>query len=283
MSSKLYQGIFIPYSGKPEEVELNIESGGIRRKLNCELTDNATLRAKDYKLCLFCDDVGFKKRLPVNPLSTRLACSLFGNTTYHLPVVGNTLLLDDEKNLTVKDLSSLLKASTDIPHTEEIANCLIADLFQVKVPYEVSFKKEFRVIHILCREVSGKENMSQLKPTFQRICYLGDDMESLSIDNDYWNYIVVQVKNIDRIKTTELKKPLKPFRVFIDGKESVFQDESIINNKKISNILSMLLLSAEEVTYSEHGYKNDITTNLVEKIDELRNKFDKSSLKQLDY
>src|SRR6185436_17480590 len=154
---------------------------------------------------------------------------------------------------------------------------------QVKVPYEVSFKKEFSDIHIVCREVAGKENASQLKPTIQRICYLGDDTESLSIDNDYWNYIVVQVKNIDRIKTTESKKLLKPFRVLIDGKESVFQDESIINNKKISNILSMLLLSAEEVTYSEHGYKNDITTNLVEKIDELRNKFDKSSLKQVDY
>jgi hypothetical protein len=36
MSGKLYQGIFIPYSGKPEEVKLNIESGGIRRKLNCK-------------------------------------------------------------------------------------------------------------------------------------------------------------------------------------------------------------------------------------------------------
>ncbi|CAG8744759.1 11226_t:CDS:1, partial [Acaulospora morrowiae] len=220
MPRKLYRGIFIPYSGNPEVVKLNIESGGIRRKLNCELTDNATLRAKGYKLCLFCDDVGIMKGLPVNPLATRLACSLFGNTTYHLPVVGNTLLLDDEKNLTVEDLNSLLKAPTDIPHTKEIANCLMADLLQVKVLYEFSFEKEFRVIHIVCREVSGKENMSQLKPAFQRICYLGKDMESLSIDNDYWNYIVVPVKNIDRIKTTKLRKSLRPFRVLIDGKES---------------------------------------------------------------
>ncbi|CAG8637683.1 18479_t:CDS:1 [Acaulospora morrowiae] len=281
MSSKLYQGIFIPYSGRPEEVELNIESGSIQRKLNCKLTDYVTLWAKDYKLCLFCDDVGVKKDLSVNPLATRLACSLFGNTTYHLPVLGNTLLLDDEKNLTFKDLSTLLNAPTDIPHTEEIANCLIADLFQVKVPYEISFKKEFRTIHIVCREVSGKENMSQLP--FPHMCYLGEDMESLLIENTYWNYIVVQVKNIDCIKMTESKRSLDPFRVFIDEKLSVFQDESIINNKKISNILSMLLVSAEEVDYSEHGYKNDITTNLVEKINEIRNKFDKSSLKKLNY
>src|SRR6185312_8943624 len=101
MSSKLYQGIFIPYSGRPEEVEINIESGGIRQKLNCELTDNVTLRVKDYKLCLFCDDMGIRKCLPVNPLATRLVCSLFGNTTYPAPVVGNIHLLDDEKNLTI--------------------------------------------------------------------------------------------------------------------------------------------------------------------------------------
>jgi len=70
--------------------------------------------------------------------------------------------------------------------------------------------------------------------------------------------------------------------VFIDGKESVFQDESIIHNKKNGNILGILLLSAEEVKYSEYVY-NNITTNLFENIDKLRHQLKKSSLYPVDY
>ena len=71
--------------------------------------------------------------------------------------------------------------------------------------------------------------------------------------------------------------------VFIDGKEAVFRNESIINNKKNCNILCRLLLSAEEVKYSEYVYNNIITTNLFENIDKLRHQLKKSSLYPVDY
>ena len=69
MSNELYQGIFIPYSGRPEEIKINNESGDIWQKLNCKLTDHVTLWAKNYKLSLFCDDFSIKKHLPMNPLA----------------------------------------------------------------------------------------------------------------------------------------------------------------------------------------------------------------------
>ncbi len=107
-------------------------------------------------------------------------------------------------------------------------------------------------------------------------------MESVALND--WDYIVVQVKNIHRIKIDESEKSLRPIlKVLIDGKESVFRDESIINNEKNSEILCKLLLLAEEVTYSEYVFKNEISTNLFENIDKLRHQFKKSSLKSVDY
>ena len=167
-------------------------------------------------------------------------------------------------------------------HIEEIATCLLTDLFQLKFLNNFSSKKKSCGIHILCREVAGKENKSQFKWHFQRICYLSEDMESVALND--WDYIVVQVKNIHHIKIDESEKSLRPIlKVLIDGKESVFRDESIINNEKNSEILCKLLLSAEEVTYSEYVFKNEISTNLFENIDKLRHQFKKSSLKPVDY
>jgi hypothetical protein len=277
MSNDSHQGIFIPYSGKPEEIKINIESGDIRWKLNCELTDHITLWAKNYKLSLFCDDLSFKKFLPTNPLATRLVFNLFGNE-YPAVVRGNVVLLDDEKKLTIRDLSLLLKASLVAFRTEEIATCLLTDLFQFKLADNLTFKPYSCTIQILCRDVAGKENKSQFKRSFHQICYLGEDMEFASVDD--WNFIVVQVKNIHRIK---MKSSGPILKVLIDGKESVFRDESIINNKENCNILCRLLLSAEEVTYSEYVFENDITTNLFENIDLLRHQFNKSSMKPVDY
>ncbi|RIA87910.1 hypothetical protein C1645_877756 [Glomus cerebriforme] len=280
MTSESYQGIFIPYSGKPEEIKINIESGDIRQKLNCEFTDHVTLWAKNHNLCLFCDDFSVKKHLPANPLATRLVYNLFGN--YPSVIRGNVLLLDDEKKVTIKDLSSLLKEPLDAFHTEEIANCLLTDLLQSKFPNNFSSEKNSCTIQILCREVAGKENKSQFQSKIHRMCYVGEDMESVSVDD--WDYIVVQAKNIHRIKMVDSKKSLRPIlKVFIDGKQSVFRDESIINNKKNSETLCRFLLSANEVLYSEYVYENDIIANLIENINKLRHQFKKSSLKPLDY
>ena len=202
--------------------------------LNCELTDHVTLWAKDHKLSLFCNDVSVKNNLPINPLATHLVTKLFGNT-YPAEIRGDVVLLDDEKKLTIKDLSSLLNASLIAFRTEEIASCLLADLFQFKSPKNnLSSKTNSCTIQILCRDVAGKENKSQFKQVLQnvRICYLGEDMESVAVND--WDYIVVQVKNIHRIKMAESEEFLGPIlNVFIDVKEAVFRDESIINNKKI--------------------------------------------------
>src|SRR6266542_4124355 len=140
MSNELYQGIFIPYSGRPEEIKINIESGDIQRKLNCKLTDHVTLWAKNYKLSLFCDDFSIKKHLPMNPLATHLVLNLFGNI-YPAEIRGDIILLDDKKKLSIKDLSSLLKASLNEFRIEEIATHLLTDLFQLKFLNNYSSKK----------------------------------------------------------------------------------------------------------------------------------------------
>ncbi len=98
----------------------------------------------------------------MNPLATRLVLNLFGNI-YPAEIRGDIILLDDEKKLSIKDLSSLLKASLNEFHIEEIATRLLTDLFQLKFLNNFSSKKKSCEIHILCREVAGKENKSQFK------------------------------------------------------------------------------------------------------------------------
>ncbi|GET00379.1 hypothetical protein GLOIN_2v1594863 [Rhizophagus clarus] len=100
-------------------------------------------------------------------------------------------------------------------------------------------------------------------------------------DVNDWDFIVVQAKYIHRLKMTKSSGPT--LEVLIDGKESLFRDESIINNEKNCNTLCKLLLSADDVCYSEYAFKNDIITKLFENIDKLRRKFNKPSMRQMPY
>jgi hypothetical protein len=52
-------------------------------------------------LCLFCDDSGITKGLPLNPIASQIA-SRYG------PVYGPAVLLDDDSDLTVGDISKIL-------------------------------------------------------------------------------------------------------------------------------------------------------------------------------
>jgi hypothetical protein len=277
-----YQGILIPYSGKPQEIKINIESGDIRQKLNCELSDHVTLWANGYKLCLFCDDSSIEKNLPPNPITTRLISDLSG-MNYNEVIRGNILLLDDEKKLTIKDLSSLIKATVDAPNIKDVATCLLTEFHQLielrktfhnfsslRVDFLRSMLKSC-VIHIIRRDVTGKESLSQYKRYHQRACYLGEDMES--VDPDEWDLIIVQVKNLYRIKIAELEESLgQKLDVMIDEKEAVLRDESIINNEKNRNTFCRLILTANKVKCTGYPFDDDVR-DLFNNINKLRNHF----------
>lgn len=277
-----YQGIFIPYSGKPQEITINIESGDIRRKLNCELSDHVTLWAKGYKLCLFCDDSSVEKKLPKNPITTRLIFNLSG-MDYKEVIQGNILLLDDEKKLTIKDLSSLMKVTVDAPNIKDVATCILANFYQL-----IELRKSFQnfsslgvnflrslskscIIHIVCREVTGKESLSQYKRYHRRACYLREDMEPVVPEE--WDFIIVQIRNLHRIKIAELEESLgQNLEVMIDEKEAVLRDESIINNEKICSTFCRLMLTANKVECTGYPFDDDVQ-GLFKDIDKLRNNF----------
>ncbi|CAG8551642.1 12776_t:CDS:1 [Acaulospora colombiana] len=281
--TKSYQGIFIPYTGRPQEITVNLESGGIRQKLNCEYSDHVTLWAKDYKLCLFCDDYGASKNLPKNPMTTRLISCLSG-MVYDEPIRGNIVLLDDEKELTIKDLSLLMKTSIGAPSIKKVVNCLLADFRQLvesrKKPHDSRRNTEiFSLksvsnpcrIQIVCREVTGKEAMSQFKKDFQRACYLEEDSELVDIDD--WDLIVVQVKNLHRIKLDLEKSLIQNIEVMIDEKEAVLRDESIVNNEDSRSVFCKLLLAAREVKAAGYQFENEDIQGLTTSVDEIRNQF----------
>ncbi|GBC08426.1 hypothetical protein RclHR1_00810018 [Rhizophagus clarus] len=279
-----YQGIFVPYSGKPQEININIESGDIRQKLNCELSDHITLWAKGYRLCLFCDDSSVEKKLPKNAIATRLVSNLSG-MNYNADVQGNILLLDDEKKLTIKDLSSLMKSTVNAPQIKDVANLLLSDLLQL-----IELRKTFHnfssvrinlirsssnpcSIHILSRDVIRKEGISQfkIKKYYKRVCYLKEDMEPVSPEE--WDLIMVQIKNLHRIKLANLEESLKQnLNVLIDEKEAVLRDESIMNNEKNRNIFCRLILIANQIGGTGYPFDDDVQ-NLFNNIDKLRNYF----------
>ena len=70
---EISQGIYIPVQGPPEIKQVNVKKGDISKILQSYFNDHVTIFGpKDFHLILFCDDDGQNKKLPINPLATRL-------------------------------------------------------------------------------------------------------------------------------------------------------------------------------------------------------------------
>ncbi|CAB4440434.1 unnamed protein product [Rhizophagus irregularis] len=97
-----------------------------------------------------------------------------------------------------------------------VATCVLANFYQL-----IELRKTFHnfsslgvnflrslsnscSIRIVCREVTGKESLSQYKRYHRRACYLREDMESVAPVE--WDLIIVRIKNLHRIKIAELEE-----------------------------------------------------------------------------
>ncbi|PKK60025.1 hypothetical protein RhiirC2_857061 [Rhizophagus irregularis] len=94
-----------------------------------------------------------------------------------------------------------------------------------------------------------------------------------SVAPEEWDLIIVQIKNLHRIKIAELEESLgQNLDVMIDEKEAVLRDESIINNEKNRNTFCRLILTANKVKCTGYPFDDDIQ-GLFNDIDKLRNNF----------
>ncbi|RHZ43363.1 hypothetical protein Glove_765278g1 [Diversispora epigaea] len=110
---EISQGIYIPVQGPPEIKQVNVKKEDISKILQSDFNDHVTIFGpKGFHLVLFCDDDGQNKKLPINPLATRLISQRKGRDGILIP--GSALLLDDYRKLTLDDLRFLLKEPFDI-------------------------------------------------------------------------------------------------------------------------------------------------------------------------
>lgn len=106
------QGIFIPVKGAPYIVNTTIVD--IKNLLSCKYCGYCSCSHMDdygYRLCLFCDDMAASKNLSLNPLASSITYK-YGEV--HGPVV----LIDDKKNLTLEDLSDIVKKVNSLPSVD---------------------------------------------------------------------------------------------------------------------------------------------------------------------
>lgn len=109
----IYQGIYIPVRGPPEVKIINASFEEICRLLQCSRDWHITIHGlSDFNLALLYDDDADIKRLPNNPLASRLVHQWTGRDNLP-PIQGPVLLVDDRRKLTLDNLRYLLKRVYD--------------------------------------------------------------------------------------------------------------------------------------------------------------------------
>src|SRR6185369_4715133 len=138
---EISQGIYIPVRDSPEIKQVNVKKEDINKILQSDYNDHVTIFGpKGFHLILFCDNDGQNKKLPINPLATRLINQRTGRD--NILISESALLLDDYKKLTLDDLHFLLKELFDIEE-EKIAvkkmNDVLKDLKSRGVKHSIIF------------------------------------------------------------------------------------------------------------------------------------------------
>ena len=109
MPDRIFCGILVPYIGPPKLISLTLRE--IESVLNCDYTNGYTVEYLDYfgyHVTLFSDRESYTKNLPQNHLS----CIL---TKEREKVYGNSIIIDDNKDLTIEDFQKIINIAKEIP------------------------------------------------------------------------------------------------------------------------------------------------------------------------
>ncbi|CAH6419147.1 Hypothetical protein HVR_LOCUS341 [uncultured virus] len=118
--------IFIPTTGAPKVI-LN-DMCEFKSVIGCKEDDGTSVSYLDhfgYRLSIFFDGRFLHKNLPINPL-----CSLLVKEKG--PFYGNCIIMDDYKELTMEDLSKIIKIARVIPSLNWISEPSIQNYLNMK-------------------------------------------------------------------------------------------------------------------------------------------------------
>jgi len=117
--------IFIPVVGSPKIITNDMDE--FNKLIGCKTTSGHVLNFDyfGYKLSIFVDDTGMYKNLPINPLGS----ILIGE---YAPILGNCIIIDDYKELTLDDLEKLVKIAKIIPSSNWMPEPLLEEFEQNK-------------------------------------------------------------------------------------------------------------------------------------------------------
>ena len=122
MGDKIFNGILIPYIGSPQLVSLTLKQ--IEEKLNCKSCDGYTI---EYLECFGFHLTLFSIRDNINVPCNNLASIL---TKERYTVFGDSILLDDEKDLTLDDFRKIIEISKEIPNCTWFPEPEIEELYR---------------------------------------------------------------------------------------------------------------------------------------------------------
>lgn len=123
MSNKMFHGILIPYTGPPKLISLTLQE--IEPTLQCRYSSGYTVEYLDcfgYHVTLFSDNESCSKHLPQN----NLACIL---TKEREKIYGNSILVDDNKDLTIEDFRKIIEIAKEIPSCTWVPEPEIEELY----------------------------------------------------------------------------------------------------------------------------------------------------------
>jgi len=130
MNDKIFNGILIPYIGSPQLISLNLKQ--IEEKLNCKDCDGYTIEYLEcfgFHLTLF--SIRDNNTAPFNNLASLL-------TKERYKVFGDSILLDDEKDLTLDDFRKIIEIAKEIPSCAWFPEPEIEELYRnSSIPLEL--------------------------------------------------------------------------------------------------------------------------------------------------
>lgn len=102
-----FDAIYIPSTGAPSIVTISLSDNDICKTLETDVTDHVTpywLEKYGYCCCIFCKDMA-DDMSEINALASKIGQE---------DILGNCLIVDDNKDLTIDDLKNIIKITESI-------------------------------------------------------------------------------------------------------------------------------------------------------------------------
>lgn len=125
--------IFIPTTGAPKIITNEMEE--FESIIKCERAHGTAISYLDhfgYRLAVFFDDSFLLKDLPMNSLCSIIVKEKGSAGEDDAPFYGNCILIDDYKELTIEDLSKIVKIARAIPSSDWIPETSIENFLNMK-------------------------------------------------------------------------------------------------------------------------------------------------------